>query len=131
MIQTLEFSQADQLGRGKGTCATQMGWETRNGRGRYYTRSRRVDGRVVREYVGSSKAAGLIAQLDAHDRAQRKTELRAQRSRETSAEALNAKVAAFCELTELCVRAALVVAGYRRHHRGEWRKRRATGNNGR
>ena len=45
-----------------------MPWEKRNGKGRYYTRSRRMNGRQVREYYGNDKVAELIAQLDAIDR---------------------------------------------------------------
>ena len=101
-----------------------MGWETRERGGRYYTRSRKVGGRVVREYVGGGRVAELAAALDAAERRER-AEAR-QRLREAAA----ADAAAFAALTELgCVldglaAAFLIGAGYRRHHRGEWRRRR-------
>ena len=91
-----------------------MSWETRSGRGRYYTRSRKVAGRVRREYVGSGLLAELAAAEDALHREARER-----------LEALDAPLLALDALTGALYRAALVAAGYRQHKRGEWRKRRA------
>ncbi len=101
-----------------------MGWETRQRGGRYYTRSRKVNGRVAREYVGTGRFAELVAAQDVAERRERV----AARERERQAEALDAP--AFAALAELgrvldgLAAAFLIEAGYRRHHRGEWRRRR-------
>ena len=102
-----------------------MAWEKRERGGRYYTRSRRVGGRVVREYVGTGALAELVSAHDAQDRANREARAavwRAQRQRlETTEAALNE----LSDLGEAVAHASLLLAGYRRHHRGEWRQRRA------
>ena len=101
-----------------------MGWETRQRGGRSYTRSRKVGGRVVREYVGAGRVAELAAALDAADRRER-AEAR-QRLRELEEQ----DAPAFAALAELgaaldgLAAAFLIGAGSRRHHRGEWRRRR-------
>jgi hypothetical protein len=105
---------------------TTMAWETRNGRGRYYTRSRRVGGRVLREYVGSGLGAELTADLDEDrraSRAERASEWRAERER---LEAADQDFDALCRLADSLMRAELIAAGYHQHARGAWRKRRGT-----
>jgi len=96
-----------------------MAWETRNGGGRYYTRSKRVGGRVVREYIGTGPTAELAAEADAARRAQREQERRAwnrtKEEIEASEDALEQLREAVCGL--------LADAGFYRHHRGEWRRR--------
>ena len=106
------------------TSGNTMAWEARNGRGRYYTRSRKMYGRVVREYVGTGAVAELMAQADALTRDQRqrmRDELRDQRENE---KARDVEVSAFCDIAVLWSRVALLAAGYHRHDRGEWRRRR-------
>ena len=101
-----------------------MSWECPRGKGRYYTRSRRVGGRVVREYLGTGPAAERAAAQDAERRAERlalaaEKRLQAERSREVAA-----LLEAFCQLTDQLLAAALTEAGYHQHDRGAWRRAR-------
>jgi hypothetical protein len=93
-----------------------MAWD----KGRYYTRSRKVNGRVVREYLGTGEAAEQAARQDAGTRQERE----ARRAAMSELAALDAPLDDLTELTDLLARAALAAAGYRQHHRGEWRKTR-------
>ena len=101
-----------------------MGWESRKRGGRYYTRSRRVNGRVVREYVGGGELAELAAMIDAEERAQKQA-LAARSRRELERHAADDQlVAELCGAVDAVSRLVLLAAGYRQHHRGEWRHRR-------
>jgi hypothetical protein len=101
-----------------------MGWERRERGGLYYTRSRRVDGRVVREYVGRGLVGELAARLDVADRERRLAQRAADRKQDEGLDSADAAVSAFCEVSEILARASLLLAGYHRHDRGEWRRRR-------
>ncbi len=102
-----------------------MAWETRgNGGGTYYYRKRKVDGRVVSEYVGSGLLATLEASRAAQDRRERAAAAAAERAERDRFRANEAGLDTLCELTDGLVAVALMDAGYHRHHRGEWRKRR-------
>jgi len=98
-----------------------MGWE----HGRYYTRSKKVNGRVVKEYVGSGLVAELAARMDALDRQARNAERDAGHAARAEVEFLDASLNELNALADLMARAALVAVGYRQHKRGEWRKTRA------
>jgi hypothetical protein len=98
-----------------------MGWDKN---GRYYSRSRREHGRVVREYVGGGAVGQLAAQLDALKRQTRDSARATLDAECAEAAALDAALAELNELVDLVTRAALAAAGYAQHHRGEWRKRR-------
>lgn len=97
-----------------------MGWD----KGRYYTRSKKVNGRVVREYIGVGEAAQLAAQSDALQRSQRAAEREARRVEKAELEALDARLDQLNDMADLLAHAALLIAGFRQHHRGEWRKKR-------
>ena len=99
-------------------------WERRERGGLYYTRSRKVNGRVVREYVGGGMLGQLAARIDAQERRRREEERASRRDERERIEALEAPVAELCEAAEILARATLVAGGYRQHNRGEWRKQR-------
>ena len=106
-----------------------MAWETRNDRGRYYTRSRREGGRVVREYVGCGHKGELAAAADAARRAEREAERAAILSERERAQAIDAELASLHRTVDLLARGALLAAGFERHKR-QWRKRRDGTNEG-
>ena len=101
-----------------------MGWETCARGGRYYTRSRKVRGRVVREYVGAGLIGELSARGDAEERAARHERAATMRRDQASWEAVERPVAELDDLVGAVAAGALLLAGYHCHHRGEWRRRR-------
>ncbi len=101
-----------------------MGWETRKGR-RYYYRASRVDGRVVKRYVGMGQLADLLGEFDAADAQRRQSEADARRAERDALNTLQRRVGEVCDLVDELTRAVLLAAGYHQHDRGEWRKRRA------
>ena len=102
-----------------------MAWERRGGRGRYYTRSTKVGGRVRREYVGTGLLAELAAAEDALHREARERAAQDRRSERERLAELDAPLLALTAMGDALVAAALMVSGYRQHKRGEWRRRRA------
>ncbi len=101
-----------------------MAWESRNGSGTYYTRSKRVNGRVLREYVGTGQIADLAHQVDVAERLKRlatQRSIRSSRDRDTE---IDKKLDSFLNLTGNVAQALLLVSGHHQHKRGPWRKRR-------
>ena len=99
-----------------------MAWEARGSR-RYYTRSKRVNGRVVREYIGTGAVAELAAAADALRRADQRAVMEARRAEEANWQAALAPLLALSRVADLLARAALLAGGYHRHAR-TWRKKR-------
>lgn len=100
-----------------------MSWETRRGRGQYYTRSRRVNGRVTREYCGSGVRALLMAMEDE----MRRQELLAQKQRIASYRLYFSRLEEQHKLLDKCLGEItsrfFLRAGYHPHGRS-WRRLR-------
>jgi len=89
-----------------------------------YTRSHRVNGRVVREYVGTGELAELAARADELARAARRKQAEVRRIEHERWESSRESLRELESITDLFVQAAMLAAGYHRHDRGAWRKRR-------
>ncbi|MBI2823149.1 MAG: hypothetical protein HYX69_00495 [Planctomycetia bacterium] len=99
-----------------------MGWEKR-GNGRYYTRSRKVKGKVVREYVGGGAIGEAAAFVDAAKRAARQALKRQREAVQAERKASDDLVIGFGQIAELLAGAYLLLSGYHQHAHGPWRKR--------
>jgi hypothetical protein len=102
-----------------------MGWETRQRGGAYYTRSRWVDGRVVREYVGGGEIGRLAAQHDELERLQREQDAARRREEREGLERSADFLGELEEAAKVLVRAELLASGCHKR-KGEWRRLRAS-----
>ena len=100
-----------------------MAWEKRK-RGKYYYRTRRTDGRYVRQYVGRGKVANLAAETDELRRTAHKLGAKECQEQAKCLAEVDKSLEKLCRLSDLLVRASLLAAGYHQHNRGEWRRRR-------
>jgi hypothetical protein len=100
-----------------------MGWESRERGTSYYTRSRKVGDRVVREYIGGGLAGQLAAEADRVERERREAEALREKQERQKLEALASPFLELCEAAEILARAHLIADGYRRVE-GHWRRRR-------
>jgi hypothetical protein len=113
-----------ELNRENPQKVTYMGWE----KGKYYSRSRRVDGRVVREYVGCGQIAEIAARVDAIEREERTTQRELESLQREESRKFDRTFSDLCRIVNLVQEAALLCQGIH-CHRGEWRKRRVSKSN--
>jgi hypothetical protein len=101
-----------------------MAWERGKGGGRYYTRTKRVGGRFVREYFGRGPRAEQAAAEDARRRAERRAQAEALGAEQRRYADAVGPLLELCRLSDLLVRATLTSVGYHQHDRGAWRRKR-------
>jgi hypothetical protein len=99
-----------------------MAWEERNSRD-YYYRKRRVNGRVVSEYVGAGEQAEQLAAEDAAERERAVARRAVQRALLAERSAVDQEVKAFAAQLQTLTRATLHAGGYHQH-KGQWRRKR-------
>ena len=100
-----------------------VGWETRERGGWYFTRSKWVNGRVVREYVGTGAIGKTIALDDELKRLQKEEEVARWREERECLEQSAAFLQPLAEVAEVLTRAHLLADGCHRPRR-QWRRRR-------
>ena len=101
-----------------------MAWERRKPGRRYFYRSRRVGGRVVKDFFGKGAIGQLAADLAEEARARRAEDAAALCAEQARLEALDRPPAALDRDCALLATAALIAGGYRRYNYGPWRRRR-------
>lgn len=100
-----------------------MGWEMRNGR-LYYYQKVREGGKVISRYLGRGELAVLIGQFEANSHSVLTAARSFREHEQERAKAKEAELAAYYAEVEAVFQGAMIEAGYHRHKRGEWRKRR-------
>jgi hypothetical protein len=99
-----------------------VAWE-RRGSNLYYYQSERVDGRVLKKYVGAGEVAQAIAHADETIRRSRAAHSERARIELEEARTIASAGEELCEAADILAVAELVASGYHRH-KGEWRMRR-------
>ena len=97
-----------------------MSLESRNGRGTYYTRSRRVDGQVIRTYVGSGPDALQAAEIDKAMRMASAQERTRQVESDRAMRAFDLTLARYCQAVDREIERELAEMKILRR-RSEWR----------
>ena len=100
-----------------------MAWIQRGDKQLYY-RSVSVGGRPRKQYLGAGPAAQLAASGDQQQRALRATERQGLQATQLAEEHAGNLIHEAGQWTEMMVQAALLLAGFHQHDRGNWRRRR-------
>jgi hypothetical protein len=98
-----------------------MAWEER-GQQKYFYRSVRQGGRVMKVYYGGGEVGRLAAAADALRRAEADAAAEARLEHQVRLEEALALTRALRRTIEVLTNATLLAAGYHRHDRHPWRK---------
>lgn len=90
----------------------------------YYYYSIRDGDRVRSLYVGRDELARLVADRDTQKRMEMRRQRQAERARREADQAEDRAVAEWFARVERLADATLIAAGFRKHHRSEWRRHR-------
>ena len=104
-----------------------MGWEKR-GSGQHYYRKKRVNGRVVSEYVGAGILAEATQMLDQIEKEKTDLEKTEQQIEKEQAAAIDQAIDQNLESIGELIKGVLIDHGYHKV-KGEWRKKRANQKN--
>jgi hypothetical protein len=96
-----------------------MAWCER-GQRKYFYRSKRINGKPRRLYLGSGAAGERAARQDEQRRRERRAADAAWEAELAELREIDALVERFCRMTDLLLAAALMAANYHKHG-GEWR----------
>jgi hypothetical protein len=99
-----------------------MPWYER-GQKKYFYRSKRINGKPRRLYLGTGEAAERAAAEDEQRRQERQAAKAELEAKLTSLQEIEALVEKYYRLTELLLAAELMEAGFHKYG-GEWRRRR-------
>jgi hypothetical protein len=103
-----------------------MAWERRHNGRLYYYRSHRRGRQVVKEYIGCGQTGEEAAKEDADHRAARAMHQQGEQLRRQECSRVNESLLALDVAAGAITEAALLAAGFHRHCRGHWRKRRGS-----
>jgi hypothetical protein len=97
-------------------------WQQRGAK-RYLTQSRKHQGRVIREYLGTGPSAEALYHVQVRERQQRHAAREAWHQTLADHTAVDAQVQRWWEQQGLLLQALLYTEGFYRHDRSSWRKR--------
>jgi hypothetical protein len=100
-----------------------MSWETRGSK-QYYYRRRKVNGRVIGEYLGTGYAAHLMHLLNEYERQERQERRQAWQATVDADKELDTMLDEVTEAMNVYADALMIATGHHRHKR-QWRKQRS------
>ena len=92
--------------------------------GNYYYRSKRVNGRPRKIYVGGGEIGEKAAEEDRLERIRKQEANRRHKEQWNEQSVLDASLQEVIRITEELARRALQAAGFRQHCKGDWRRTR-------